>query len=178
MRLTRYAWLAYDYLNAIGHGRFQRCEACGRFRPMLYRRRVIPRRLEEVWGLSPRIAQALAQKESGDCAHCGTKLRGRRLAKIVMIQYPIGTSPALARSLADWVKDPAIRQLRVAEINRIDGLHEQLIQLPHFFSSDYCPGVGSRRNHPGHSFRGSDSLDLSRLQLRPGVDLGNTRART
>ena len=154
----QYAWLAYDYLNAIGHARFQRCEACGRFRPMLYRRRVIPRRLEEVWGLSPRLARALAQKESGDCAHCGTKLRGRRLAQIVMIQYPIGKSPALARSLADWVKDPVIRQLRVAEINRIDGLHEQLIQLPHFFSSDFAPG-----SDPGATVQGIRSEDLTRL---------------
>ena len=153
-----YAWHAYDYLNAIGHGRFQRCEACGRFRPMLYRRRVIPRRLEEVWGLSPRLARALAQKESGDCAHCGTKLRGRRLAQIVMIQYPIGTSPALARCLADWVKDPAIRQLRVAEINRIDGLHEQLLQLPHFFSSDFAHG-----SDPGATVQGVRSEDLTRL---------------
>jgi SAM-dependent methyltransferase len=154
----KYAWLVYDYLNAISHGRFQRCIVCGRFRLMLYRRRVIPQRLEEFWGLSPQLARALARKESGDCARCGTKLRGRRLAQIVLILYPIGESPALARSLADWVEDPAIRLLRVAEINRIDGLHQQLFRLPHFFSSDYVPG-----SEPGATLAGVRSEDLTHL---------------
>jgi len=154
----RYGWLTYDYLNAFGHGRLERCVICGRIRPMLYRRRVIPRRLEEVWGLSPRLARALARKESGDCAHCGSKLRGRRLALIVMSLYPIGKSLALARSLADWVEDPGIRQLRVAEINRIDGLHEQLLRLPHFSSSDYVPGSDA-----GVTLKGIRSEDLTHL---------------
>ncbi len=57
----RFGWFIYDLLNAIGHGRFERCTVCGRFRPMLYRRRIIPRRLEELWGISPRQAEAFAQ---------------------------------------------------------------------------------------------------------------------
>jgi SAM-dependent methyltransferase len=154
----RYTWLALDYLNAISHGRLERCAVCGRFRPMLFRRRVIPRRLEELWGLSPRLARALARKESSDCSYCGAKLRGRRLAQIVLILYPIGKAPALARSLADWVEDPAIRQLRVAEINRIDGLHEQLLRLTHFSSSDYVPG-----SDPGTTHAGVRSEDLTHL---------------
>jgi len=153
-----YAWLACDYLNAISHGRFERCVVCGRFRLMLYRRRVIPRRLEELWELSPRLARALARKESTDCSHCGSKLRGRRLAQTVLMLYPLGKSPALARSLADWVDDPTIRQLRVAEINRIDGLHEQLLGLPHFSSSNYIPG-----SEPGATIDDIRSEDLTHL---------------
>src|SRR5277367_1220902 len=102
----RYGWVARDYLDAVVHRRLERCVVCGRFRPMLYRRRVIPHRLEHLWGLSPRLARALARKESSDCAHCGAKLRGRRLAQIMLILYPIRKAPALARSLADWVEDP------------------------------------------------------------------------
>src|SRR5262249_40772071 len=64
----RLAWRAGEYLGAIRHGRFGRCDVCGRFGPWLYRRRVIPPKLEQLWGLTPRLAEALARKESMDCA--------------------------------------------------------------------------------------------------------------
>jgi SAM-dependent methyltransferase len=154
----RYGWLVFDYLNAIGRGRFEGCCACGRFRPMLYRRRVIPRRLEELWVLTPELAEALARKESCDCSHCGAKLRGRRLAHVLLRLYPVGAPPAPARSLNRWVELPEIQSLRVAEINRIDGLHEQLMRLPNLSSSDYHPGSA-----PGSIIDGVRSEDLSNL---------------
>jgi hypothetical protein len=49
----QYGWLAYDYLNACGHGRTERCKVCGHVGLMLYRRRVILSRLVELWGLTP-----------------------------------------------------------------------------------------------------------------------------
>jgi SAM-dependent methyltransferase len=154
----RYGWLAYDYLNAVAHGRFEWCVVCGRFRPMLYRRRVIPRRLEELWGLAPRLAETLARKESCDCAHCGAKLRGRRLAQVMLRLYPVGEPCAQSRSLAAWVEQPLARALRVAEINHIDGLHDQLWRLPDFEGSDYRPGSA-----PGAAVDGVRSEDLTRL---------------
>ncbi len=154
----RYGWVAHDYLEAVGHCRFERCVVCGRFRPMLYRRRVIPRRLEELWGLSPRLAEALARKESSDCAHCGAKLRCRRIAQVLLTLFPVGTPPAPARSLAEWVEHPESQALRVAEINRIDGLHNPLGRLPRFTSSDYHPGTT-----PGAIIGGVRSEDLTRL---------------
>jgi SAM-dependent methyltransferase len=159
----QYGWLAYDYLNAIGHRRVERCIVCGRFRPMLFRRRVIPRRLEELWGLSPRLAEALARKESCDCAHCGAKLRCRRIARVLLSLYPVGNPPAPARSLAEWVEHAEIQSLRVAEINRIDGLHDQLDRLPQFTSSDYQPG-----SWPGDVVDGIRSEDLTRLTYPDG----------
>jgi SAM-dependent methyltransferase len=273
---------------------------------MLYRRRVIPRRLEELWALTPRLAAALARKESCDCAHCGAKLRGRRLAQVLLSLYssgwrpgdtephspssvggafpltpdpsprrgegnqqdaslspepPLTPDPSLRRgegnqqdaglapealltpnashrrgegnqqdaglapeppsplaplpvgargtgdgnprrndagahvhpprppgespgapgegrvrgdchnaadteassasragSLSRWVELPEIQALRVAEINRIDGLHEQLARLPRFASSDYVPGA-----IPGATVDGVRSEDLTRL---------------
>ncbi len=154
----QYGWVAYDYLNAIAHGRIECCVVCGRFRPMLYRRRVIPRRLRELWGLSPRLAEALARKESSDCAHCGAKLRCRRIAQVVMKTYPVASPPAPARSLAEWVSHPEARALRVGEINRIDGIHDQLGHLPHFSGSDHRPGAA-----PGVVIDGVRSEDLTRL---------------
>jgi SAM-dependent methyltransferase len=154
----QYGWILYDYLNALGHGRVQRCVVCGHVALMLYRRRVIPPRLEELWGLSPQLASALAHKESGDCSHCGAKVRGRRLAQLLLILYPVGHPPALARSLAQWVEHPEIQALRVAEINRIDGLHEELMRLPQFLSSDYHAGA-----EPGSIVGGVRCEDLTRL---------------
>ncbi len=154
----RYIWLTYDYLNALGHGRVGRCVVCGQTALMLYRRRVIPPRLQELWGLSPPLADALARKESGDCSRCGAKLRGRRLAQVVLSLYPVGHPAAPARSLARWVEQPEIQTLRVAEINRIDGLHEQLLRLPKFSWSDYHPGA-----EPGSIVNDVRCEDLTRL---------------
>jgi SAM-dependent methyltransferase len=154
----QYGWIARDYLDAAIHRRFEHCPVCGRFRPMLYRRRVIPRRLEELWGLSPRLAEALARKESCDCSSCGAKLRCRRIAEVVLALYPVGSPPAPSPSLARWVEHPEIRSLRAAEINRIDGVHDCLLRLPHFAASDYRPG-----SVPGAVVEGVRSEDLTHL---------------
>ena len=124
----QYGWIAHDYFDSLIHRRFEHCLVCGRFRPMLYRRRVIPPRLEELWGLSPRLAEALARKESCDCASCGAKLRCRRIARGRAVALPRRQPPCPARSLARWVEQPRVQALRVAEINRIDGLHDCLLR--------------------------------------------------
>jgi len=159
----RFGWLAYDLLNAIGHRHLERCTVCGRFRPMLYRRRIIPRRLEELWGISPRQAEAFARKESCHCAHCGANLRCRRIAQVVLNLYPVGNLPAPARSIVDWVERAGIRPLRIAEINRIDGLHDPLARLPGFAGSDYRPGAA-----PGVVIEGVCSEDLTKLTYPDG----------
>jgi hypothetical protein len=134
----RLGWIAHDFLEAAVHGRFERCVVCGRFAPVLYRRRVVRPRLEELWGLSPRLAEALARKESSDCAFCGAKLRCRRLAQVVLRLYPVGNPPVPARSLAQWVTHTEIHGLRIAEINLIDGVHDQLQKLNGVAFSDYA----------------------------------------
>ena len=153
-----YGWIVYDYLNAVRHRRFEVCLVCGWIRPMLYRRRVIPRRLEELWGLSPQLAEALARKESCDCTYCGAKLRCRRIAQVVLSLYPVGDPPVPADALVNWVEDAEIQPLRIAEINRIDGLHGQLKRLPNFVTSDFHPGAA-----PGAVVNGIPSEDLTRL---------------
>jgi SAM-dependent methyltransferase len=150
--------LAYDYLNSIRHGSFDSCAVCGRYGPMLYRRRIIPQRLVELWGLSPALADAFARKESCSCSRCGANLRARRMAQAILSLYPVGVPPAPARSLARWVEDAESRSLRVAEINRIDGLHDVLIRLPQLSSSDFHPGA-----EPGSIVDGVRSEDLTRL---------------
>ena len=133
----RLGWFAFDYLNAVVHGRFERCNVCGRFGPMLYRRRVVRPRLEELWGLTPKLAAALAQGVVR-LRYCGTKLRGRRLAQVLLEIYPVGSPPAPARSLGQWAMHSAIQALRIAEINLIDGVHDQLRKLPRVSFSDFA----------------------------------------
>jgi Methyltransferase domain len=140
--------LAVDYLRAVGSGRVERCIVCGRLRPMFYRRGIIPRRLEELWGLTPKLAEAFARKETCACSNCGARLRGRRLARVVLDLYPVGRPPSPARSLADWIKAPESQALRIAQINRVDGLHEYLGHMPHFSSSDYNSGPGPESTRP------------------------------
>jgi SAM-dependent methyltransferase len=154
----RLGWLAFDYGSALVRGRVEPCPVCGKTRPMLYRRRVIPRRLEELWGLTPRLAEALARKESCDCAGCGAKLRARRMATVILRTYPVGSPPVPARSLAEWTESPEIRRLRVAEINWIGGIHGRLTRLPGFDGSDYHPGA-----RPGAMIEGIRSEDLLHL---------------
>jgi hypothetical protein len=169
-----------DHFDALVHRRFERCTCCGTFAPMLFRHRVIPDRLAELWGLSTKLAEALARKESLDCAACGAKLRGRRMAEVVMDLYRVegpsgptphpnpppqggrgpdgrreqetppplrgrvgwGVSPALPpMSLRSWAKHPNTQSLRIAELNRIDGVHQALTRLPNLSFSDFHENV-------------------------------------
>jgi SAM-dependent methyltransferase len=117
---------------------------------------VIPPKLQERWGLSERLAQALARKESSDCSWCGAKLRARRLARALLDLEGLGEPP---RSVAEWVTRDEVRALRVVEINRIEGLHEAISGLPQFEASDYSPGA-----KPGEIVSGVRSEDLTRLK--------------
>jgi SAM-dependent methyltransferase len=152
------AWRVGEYANAARVGRFERCSVCGRLAPILYRRWVIPPRLEELWGLSRRQAEALARKESCDCGFCGAKLRARRLASVLLATFPTGTPLALARSVTDWVRRPEAQALRVAELNLIEGLHQQLRRLPSLTYSEYRENAD-----PGLVVDGVPSEDLTRL---------------
>ena len=148
--------LAGDYASAIAKNRRELCSVCGEKRLMLYRRRVIPPRLVELWGLSARQAEALARKESCDCSGCGAKLRARRLASVLLDLYP--TAGGRAQDLRAWARSDEAGRLRIAEINRIDGLHEALRDLAHFHPSDFIPDA-----HRGSYVRGVRHEDLDAL---------------
>lgn len=160
----RLARSAAEYAQALAQGRVERCSVCGRRAPMLYRRRVVPRRLEELWGLSPRLAAALARKESLDCARCGAKLRARRLASVLLGLYPVGIPPAPAGSIQEWVGSAEARGLAVAEINGVEGLHGELSRLPHLAYSEFREGVAR-----GEAVEGVRCEDLTRLTYPDGT---------
>ncbi len=157
------AALVWGYLNAVVHGRFEHCSVCGRFGPMIYRRGVICDRLTELWGLSPRLAESFARKESCICTHCGASLRVRRLAQALLATYRVASAARAMRSLAQWAAQPEIRALRIAEINMIPGLHETLAPLPGFAPSDYRPDIPA-----GTVVDGLRSEDLMNLTYADG----------
>jgi hypothetical protein len=152
----RLIWWAGRYADAVRGRRIETCFVCGRLAPILYYRGIIPPRLEQLWELTPRLAEALAKKESCMCGWCGAKLRARRLAQALVETIPAGGRPA--RSVAEWARRPQARTLRIAEINRIEGLHQALRALPAFTFSDF-----SSHAAPGSLVAGVRSEDLMRL---------------
>jgi SAM-dependent methyltransferase len=131
----RVAWGIGEYGGAIVRGRIEHCTCCGRFGPMLLRRRSIPPKLVAMWGLSSREAEALIRKETLVCVFCGAKLRARRLAQIVIESYPgSGDAP---KSLREWATSPESKVLSIAEINLISGIHEAIRALPLLRFSDF-----------------------------------------
>ena len=152
---------ASDAYLAVGAryrpGEFGRCAVCGQLGRWVYQRLAFPQ-LEARWALPPQLFEALSRKESTHCPHCWTTLRGRRIASALLEHYPVGDGKTSARTLADWVQQPEIRALRVAEINRIDGVHGMLGRLPHHAFSDYSPGAA-----PGEVVGDIRSEDLTQL---------------
>src|SRR4051812_42191419 len=128
----RVAWKAGEVAGAIRQRRWGRCPVCGKIGLFLHRPRAIPAELRRRWGLSPRLAAAVVHKETDDCSRCGAKLRARRLARVLLDLYPVGSPPKPANSIAAWVGTVEARTLRVAEFNRVEGLHEALERLPTF----------------------------------------------
>jgi hypothetical protein len=146
------------YLRAIRNRRFARCDVCGAFGPMLYERRIIPARLEELWGLSPALAEAFARKESTSCTWCEASLRARRIARVLLDIVANGRSDKPAGSVAEWVRRPEARMLRIAGINRIQGLHTYLAALTGYSASEFSPGAV-----PGERVAGVRHEDLTQL---------------
>jgi len=124
---------------------------------MLFQGGVISPRLAQLWGLSTRLTQAFTRKESLSCSNCGAKLRARRMAATILDLYP--TDPAVT-SIAAWTLSPNSRALRVAEFNRIDGLHESIIGLPNLAYSEFREG-----SVPGTVVDGIPAEDLTSLSF-------------
>ena len=128
-------------LAALASARLAWCVVCCRFGPMIYRRRIIPRRLVELWGISPRLARAFARKEScSSCTHCGLPRYGRDESPRSCnspLWHPIEASPALS-SGQQWVEQPATAEAPewLKSTSSMGCIH-CLRSLPLFSGSDY-----------------------------------------
>lgn len=124
-----------EVAGAVCTGRIERCSCCGRVGPMLLRPRSIPPKLVAMWGLSAREARALVRKETLLCLFCGAKLRARRLSRVIIESFPV--ADPCPTSLREWAARSETRQLRIAEINLLEGVHEALLGLPLLKVSDF-----------------------------------------
>lgn len=144
---------------AVARRRWGRCPVCGKPALFLHRPGVVPAELARRWGLTPRLVAAVAHKETDLCSRCGAKLRARRLARVLLDLDPAGG----ARSVAGWVGTPEARALRVAEFNRVEGLHDALARLPRFTATDFRDDA-----EPGTVVDGVRTEDLTRLTFADG----------
>jgi SAM-dependent methyltransferase len=110
------------------------CFVCGTAGPFTLRTGAIGRRLREAWGLTERQAAAFERRESMFCGSCGSSLRVRNLAEILVRLYHPGRSRSSVRALVD---DPDFRALRVAEVNACGELHPVLTDHPQLYYSEY-----------------------------------------
>lgn len=130
-------------LEALLRGQIAHCHVCGRLGPHVLRRGVLAPELARRWELPPRLVCAFTRKESLDCAWCGASLRVRRLASVILERFPAGRS----KSIAQWVNQREIQDLRIAEINGIAGLTKWLQTLPNHRYSEYQPEPSKRIPH-------------------------------
>ena len=158
-----FIWRTGEIGEALMRGRIARCAICGRLSPLVYRPWLITPTLVERWGVSREAAAAIARKESTMCVWCGGKLRNRRIAETILDLYPRGSPPRRARSIVEWVREPVIQSLQIAEINLIEGIHSYIKLLPHHYYSEYQDRIEDpavRREDLTRLSYPSDSFDL------------------
>jgi SAM-dependent methyltransferase len=113
-----------------------RCSVCG----------VVTRFRFNSWAVSDEIkrkfesvgaADAFVRRETLACDVCGSSLRVRRLADVLLLHYA-----DRAHSLRDLLDEPEFRALEIAEINSIGRAHHVLARHPRLRYSEY---QGKRR---------------------------------
>ena len=150
-------WLA-EQGGALASGRLETCVVCGKFGPLIVRTRAVPEKLKTLWELSARQGAALTRKEGLLCTHCQAKLRCMRISEVILELFPAKLGGPAELSIAAWVATQKAQGLTLAEFNRIDGLHEQLVSLPGLQYSEFFEGV-----IPGQTVQGIRCEDLTHL---------------
>ncbi|MEA3033371.1 MAG: hypothetical protein QOH86_1387, partial [Sphingomonadales bacterium] len=112
-----------------------RCPACGRH-ARLRRSAVLWPALVEEWELTPELHRAIDEREGIACIRCGSSLRARQLAQVLVdrLNARLGTR---YRWLDALCRGPEAAGLRIAEINAVSGLHQFLAKLAGLEYSEY-----------------------------------------
>jgi SAM-dependent methyltransferase len=121
--------------RAIRYWGPRRCPACGRH-ARLRRSAVLWPALVEEWELTPELHRAIDEREGTACLRCGSSLRARQLAEVLVdrLNARLGTR---YRSLDALCRSREAAGLRVAEINAVSGLHPFLARLGGLEYSEY-----------------------------------------
>ena len=108
------------------HGRCSVCGHVGRFRLNSW---ILPPDMVRDLGAD---ADAFRRRESLWCGSCGSSLRVRRIADVLLEHYA-----ERATTLAELVAEEPFGSLRVAEINSIGTAHDVLARHPRLSYSEY-----------------------------------------
>jgi SAM-dependent methyltransferase len=108
------------------------CSVCGEPTRFVFNSWILPPGMRAE--LDERLERRFAARESLWCRRCGSSLRVRRVADVLLLHYGAG-----ARSLAALVAEPGFRGLAIAEVNAVGELHEVLAGHPRLAYSEY-PG--------------------------------------
>ena len=154
----RIGWLVRDYSAACVHGRWETCVVCGKFRPMLLAQASYPPQARGIVGPLSTTGRSAGTQGVERLLELRCQVAARRMAAVILQNFQVGNPPAPVRSIHEWTRSPQIARLKIAEINRIEGLHEELACLPGFQASDYHPGA-----RPGEIVAGIRSEDLTDL---------------
>ena len=110
------------------HGRCSVCGAVTRFR---FNSWAVSSELKQKFG-SIGAADAFIRRETLACDSCGSSLRVRRLADVLLLHYA-----DRARSLKELVDEARFAALEIAEINSIGRAHDVLARHPRLRYSEY-----------------------------------------
>jgi O-antigen biosynthesis protein len=112
------------------------CVVCGRESMFRFDPTIITPQLREAWGISDRLVEAFNRKESMFCGSCGSSLRVRRLAA-VLVQTFAESGGLSCKSFAELLENKEFRNLKIAEINACGGLHSYLKDHPNLSYSEW-----------------------------------------
>ncbi|HUH15951.1 MAG TPA: methyltransferase domain-containing protein [Gaiellaceae bacterium] len=106
-----------------------RCAVCGAETRFALNSWVLP--ADMAAELGP-LADAFRRRETLWCGACGSSLRVRRMADVLLEHYA-----ERAASLAELVAEPGFRELDVAEVNAVGAAHDVLARHPRLRYSEY-----------------------------------------
>src|SRR5262249_3554710 len=114
------------------------CVVCGNQSIFRFDPTIITPQLREAWGISERLVEAFNRKESMFCGSCGSSLRIKRLAA-VLIQTFAEICGLSYKSFAELLENKYFRNLKIAEINACGALHRYLKDQPNLYYSEWSP---------------------------------------
>ena len=124
------------------------CVVCGQNSIFRFDPTLITPELRKAWGISGSLVQAFNLKESMFCGNCGSSLRIRRLAAVLMQTF----SHVHGRSYNSFIQlldDTKFRQTRIAEFNACGALHTYLNKHENLFYSEWLSNVSPGDIHQG-----------------------------
>ena len=107
------------------------CSVCGSVTRFVRNSWVLPAGLRDELG-SPRLVDAFVRRETLFCAGCGSNLRVRRIADVLLGHYATE-----ATCLAELVGEDQFARLDLAELNSVGELHRFLLRHPRLVYAEY-----------------------------------------